>query len=220
MKSRKRYSLKLSLKKIKWENYEKLFSADRKEFTKKSKGTALIDPRSKDILKLLAAGTMIALTIYFPTLPMAIAPFVVDRRKFTGWKLNQKIKRLRQQKLVKIKQEQGVDVVIITDKGKVRALRYKLEEMEIAKTQRWDKKWRVVIFDIPEKAKRLRDIFRHHLKILGFYQLQKSVWVHAYPCFDEIEFLRQIFHVGVDVTYILADRIENSSRIEKFFKLS
>lgn len=54
---------------------------------------------------------------------------------------------------------------------------------------------------------------------MGFYMLQKSVWVHPYPCFDEIEFLRQVYNVGINVTYILAEKIENAEDLKDHFKL-
>lgn len=41
----------------------------------------------------------------------------------------------------------------------------------------WDKKWRVVIFDIPEKERKTRDFLRRKLVDLGFGELQKSVYI-------------------------------------------
>ncbi len=43
--------------------------------------------------------------------------------------------------------------------------------------QKWDKKWRVVIFDIKEINRRTRDLLRYKLKELGFGMLQESVWI-------------------------------------------
>ncbi len=43
--------------------------------------------------------------------------------------------------------------------------------------QKWDGKWRVVIFDIPEEKRRIRDLFRRKLKHWGFKIWQQSVWV-------------------------------------------
>ncbi len=43
--------------------------------------------------------------------------------------------------------------------------------------ERWDRKWRVVIFDIPETNKRIRQALRETLKVLEFWPLQKSVWI-------------------------------------------
>src|SRR3989344_3239456 len=50
---------------------------------------------------------------------------------------------------------------------------------------KWDKKWRIVIFDIPQKFNKERNRFRYKLKNTGFYMLQKSVFVFPYPCEEE-----------------------------------
>lgn len=43
--------------------------------------------------------------------------------------------------------------------------------------KKWDGNWYLVIFDVPEKLRRKRDILREKLKKLGFGQLQQSVWI-------------------------------------------
>ena len=214
-----RYGLTLQLGSVDWGKVEKIFSNDRKNIIN------LLDKKEKDIthtseiLKLLAGGAVIALSLAFPVLPMALAPLMIDSNKFTRWKLNHTVKRLKRQNLVKIVYEDGLPVVKITEQGRLRALRYKLEDMEVKKPKVWDRKWRLVIFDIPEKHKRMREIFRNHLKIMGFYMLQKSVWVHPYPCSQEIEFLRKIYNVGINVTYIVAEKIESSDNLKSYFRL-
>lgn len=45
----------------------------------------------------------------------------------------------------------------------------------------WDGVWRLVIFDIPEKNRKVRDTLRRRLKEWGFVQWQKSVWVGKKP---------------------------------------
>jgi len=43
--------------------------------------------------------------------------------------------------------------------------------------KRWDKKWRVVVFDVEETNKQTRERFRSKLKELGFGMLQESVFI-------------------------------------------
>ena len=38
--------------------------------------------------------------------------------------------------------------------GEKKALKFKLDEMEIKKPAKWDGEWRIVIFDIPERFKK------------------------------------------------------------------
>lgn len=41
----------------------------------------------------------------------------------------------------------------------------------------WDGRYRIVVWDIPERKRRIRDLFRRRLKEWGFKNWQKSVWV-------------------------------------------
>ena len=42
---------------------------------------------------------------------------------------------------------------------------------------KWDGLWRLVVFDISEENRKLRDLLRRKLRSLGFAMFQKSVWV-------------------------------------------
>jgi|GEM_PF-1613822 hypothetical protein len=56
----------------------------------------------------------------------------------------------------------------------------------------WDRKWRLLIYDIPQKNSPKREQFRRHIKNLGFGMSQKSCWVNAYDFTYPIdEFCRQ-----------------------------
>lgn len=215
----KKFSTRLDLANISWERVEKIFFTDRSQFQDRIEKEEKTKARIKEILKVLAGGAVIGVSFLIPTAPMALAPFLIEKNKFDQSTYNRAISRLEKQKLVKIVYEDEQTLIKITEKGRVRALRYKLSEIQVKKPKVWDKKWRIVIFDIPEKHKRMREIFRDHLKMMGFYMLQKSVWVHPYPCADEIEFLRQVFSVSINVTYILAEKIENTEGLEEHFKL-
>lgn len=87
------------------------------------------------------------------------------------------LKRLRENGLVELMSDQEL-VYRLTDPGKDKALwqRMMLEE------EAWDGKWRVVIWDIPEKRRMARDLLRYKLKQLGFLQLQRSIWVTKKNC--------------------------------------
>lgn len=217
--SNPKFRISLKLDNLNWEKTEKFFFKERQKLVKHLDKAEKCTPSTKDILNLLAGGAVIGLSFLIPAAPMALAPLLIDSRKYNTSLFNQTIKRLKKQKLVQIIEEDGNTMVKITDEGRVRALRYKLSEMMVKNPKVWDKKWRVVIFDIQEKHKRMREIFRKHLQIMGFYMLQKSVWVHPYPCFNEIEFLRQIYDVGIDVTYLVAEKIENPQDLKDQFNL-
>lgn len=204
---------------IDWEKAEKLFAKDKILFSKIRNDKGKIYPAANEILKILAAGAVIGLSFAFPALSVAIAPFFIDGHKYQYHRLTQTVSRLRKQKMVTVSHKNGMILVKISQNGRVKALEYKLSELVITKPKKWDRKWRMVIFDIPEKYKRMRNIFRKRLIMLGFYKLQESVWVHPYPCFNEVEFLKQIYNVGVNVRYIIADKIEDADDLLEYFKI-
>lgn len=68
--------------------------------------------------------------------------------------------------------------LVLTELGRRRVAQTHYGPDAIPKPVAWDRKWRVIIFDIPNKRKQARDILRQRLKILGLRQLQESVWIH------------------------------------------
>lgn len=57
-------------------------------------------------------------------------------------------------------------------------------------SKNWNKKWVLVIFDIEESSRKIRNVFRAKLKSLGFGMLQQSVWITPLPIVqDMMEFI-------------------------------
>lgn len=204
---------------IDWQRAYKIFYNDKENILHSLRREVNRYPYVKEILIILAAGTVISAALLMPGLGKIIKPSIWQGRGYNKRRLNQSLKRLHKQKIIEVFETKDGHIIKITQNGLTRALRYKLDEMEIKRKDSWDKKWRIVIFDIPEGKKRLRDEFRKRLKQLGFFQLQKSVFVHAFPCSDEIEFLRQLYSVNIDVTTIIGTKIEGEERIKDFFKI-
>jgi len=161
------------------------------------------------------------LILAFPPIITGVAAFVkLGQRDYSGWGMRRTLKRLKKQKYISVSEDTSGRVTVqITKEGMTRALSYKLESMELTKPKKWDGKWRVVVFDIPEKYKRLRDIFRIRLGLLGLIKLQESVYVSPYPCFDEVEFLRELYGVSFTVRYLVAARIEDDDSLKQHFQL-
>ena len=92
--------------------------------------------------------------------------------------LRQAIQSLYKNKMIDIQElADGKIKIILEDGGKKKALEYKLEEIEIKKPNKWDGKWRMVLFDIPHSKKKARDVLRFHLKRLDFFQYQAHLRV-------------------------------------------
>ena len=177
----------------------------------------------KDILKLVGAGAFLAASLVLPTLPMAIKPFLTNPEEYEPWKrfnisyLKRTLARLESQKLVEITEEKNLQVVKITDSGRRKILRFAIDELAIKKPHSWNGSWTLVTYDIPEKFHWQRDIFREYLKAWKFFRIEKSVFLHAYPCQKEIDFLREYLGLGEFVNLFLVSRIEKDKPFRDFF---
>ncbi len=87
------------------------------------------------------------------------------------------------------------------------------------KCKRWDKKWRILVFDIPENKRIFRDNMRKILKEIGFYRLQKSVWIYPYDVIDCIYALIPTAKEAKWFNYITAESINREDEIKKYFNL-
>lgn len=60
-------------------------------------------------------------------------------------------------------------------------------------TKKWNKKWVVLIFDIEEKSRKVRDRLRLKLINIGFGMLQESAWITPLPLGSDLwEFIESI----------------------------
>ncbi len=107
----------------------------------------------------------------------------------------------------------------LTPLGQARLRRWEFGNFKFRRPQKWDRKWRVIIFDIPDKKRKTRDQIRYLFKTAGFYLLQESVWVYPYDCEDIIALLKTDFSIGKNVLYLIAEEIENDRRLREEFNL-
>ena len=134
--------------------------------------------------------------------------------------LNRSIKGLYQSKLVMEKRRADGSVsLVLTPEGRRRAQFFRRGDIEIARPSRWDGQWRIVLFDIPEEKKSLRDIFRRHLQKIGFREFQKSVFIFPYECEQEIDSLVKLYDAEKYFRFILAVKVSHEQNLKKLFFL-
>jgi DNA-binding transcriptional regulator PaaX len=127
--------------------------------------------------------------------------------------------RLKRQGLIGISEKNGVTTIHLTEAGKEKLIKYKLDELKIKKPEKWDGKWRIIVFDIPEKRKLARDVLRQKFRELGLFRIQDSVWIHPYDISDLIEFLSRIYEIKPFVKLIIAESINEDWKIRQKFNL-
>jgi len=181
---------------------------------------------ARKVLILVGAGAFLTASILMPNLPLALRPFLDKKRKDERevWKrfnipyLKRTLDRLEKQRLVEVTHaDNGKQLIQITSQGKQRVLKFALDELKIEKPKIWDRRWRLISFDLPEKMASVRKILVEYLSAWGFYPLHKSVYLHAYPCLKEMDFLREYLGVGKYVRMFTVSEIENDTQFKEFF---
>lgn len=107
----------------------------------------------------------------------------------------------------------------LTARGKEYLRLWEFSNFRFNKPKKWDKKWRVVIFDIPDKKRRVRDQIRYLFRSSGLHLLQESVWVYPYDCEDIIALLKTDFGVGKNLLYLIVEELENDRYLREEFGL-
>lgn len=131
------------------------------------------------------------------------------------------LSRLAHKGYVEFAQERGGSFVRITARGE-QALEFERHRSALRanKPRRWDKRYRLVIFDIPEKRRSLRTRLRRELRTVGFMRLQDSTWIYPYDCEEFVALLKAELRVGKDVLYAIVEQVEHDAGIRAHFSLS
>lgn len=138
-------------------------------------------------------------------------------------KVSVEMRNLSRTKLIRkiAKTKEGNYKIELTEKGRLKALEYYFLKQLKIKDKTWDGKWRMLIFDVPEELRNGRNALRWKIKKLGFYELQKSVFVIPYECKKEIDFIVNFFgmrpYVHYGVLEIAGEEI--NAKIKKHFGL-
>ena len=181
-----------------------------------------IGSTQQKILILLFGGVALGLSgssiRYYRTLrQMHRAWKDIDQRSF-----NRSIRSLCEKKLLEeTVRADGTVRLTLTEDGRHYARYSDLygSTIKIKRPKKWDGKWRLVIFDIPEKKRFFRDILRSHLKAIGFRMLQQSVFVFPYPCEKELIQLAELYNATDYVHVATVTFLDNEKALkEAFFK--
>jgi CRISPR-associated endonuclease Cas2 len=174
----------------------------------------------RKILLVLAGGVALGLSSsprqYFKT----FRTLQKDWKKINQQSFERSFRRLAKEKLIKEKRlPDGSIKFILTEEGRMQAKKLKFlgNSISFKKPQKWDKKWRIVIFDIPEKERLFRAILREHLYNLKFFKLQQSVFVSPHPFEKPILELVALYSVQPYVRVITANKIDNELKLKKHF---
>ncbi len=184
-------------------------------------------PRSeivKDILYWLAVAGAVCIAATSPyfgiNLMRGVKRWLKYRKVYAKKRITDTFKRLQRQGCIAIERKGNQIYIRLTEKGKKMAGWLQIDALKIKRPKKWDGKWRIVIFDISQLKKFYREAFRGKLKELGFYPLQKSVWIFPFDCRDEIELLRDFFGLRQkEMRLIVAQDIGSDEWLKQKFKI-
>jgi len=144
-------------------------------------------------------------------------------RRYPQKQLRNVFASLKKRKLIEIiREKNGKSKVILTNKGRQRVKEFCFEELRITKAKHWDKKWRMLIYDIPSSPKiynKAREALRRKVQDIGFVQLQKSIWVCPYECEDEILYLAESYQVTKYIEILTVEKMLHEDKLKRKFKL-
>jgi len=155
-----------------------------------------------------------------------IAPKVLSQLKRCGFitypRQIESIKRSRDALIKRGLLEVKNGELRITKSGRMYLFKYLSlgDNKELNKKKKWDGKWRVLIFDIPETRRFDRDNVRRALVSIGFMRLQDSVWIYPYNCENLISLLKADTETSENVLYMIVEAVENDGPIKKYFGLN
>ena len=177
-------------------------------------------PFKQKALQLLASGIVLGLS-HSPKVHWRILKNIPKAWKEIDRSILRKIiQEFKNDRLVDFKEESdGTISVVLSEKGEKFKLNYDIDDMKLKKPEQWDRKWRIVVFDIPEKKKTTREALRKKLLDLEFYQLQRSVWINPYECRKEIYFISEFFGIRNYLRYIIAEEIDNEAELKLRFDI-
>lgn len=117
-------------------------------------------------------------------------------------------------------EKDGKKFLRITSKGR-KAFAFEQAKVTLKnQKKKWDGRWRMVVFDIPERRRKVRTRLCAVMREIGFVRLQDSVWVYPYDCEDFVALLKAELKTGKDVLYAIVDTIEQDKKLREQFKLS
>ncbi len=180
--------------------------------------SAIID----GLLRFVAFGGVLSIGLMTPNALQALdKPLQTYFNRLDKRAREREFRRLRiymkQKGLIAFTSEDYEHGITLTKTGKKRLQKAKFDNLLITQPKKWDKQWRLVFFDIPESKRHARRALTSKLRLLGFQQLQRSAWIHPFPCRPEIEVVARAFDVSKYLTYIETSYIDNQKLLRKRF---
>ncbi len=167
------------------------------------------------VLATVALSGVLAISVVAPNTLQLLGKVPGVKARFSS-QTHSALSRLKQKGYISFSKKGTRAFVEITPAGQS-ALNLQLQRIMLHPKKRWDKRWRMVMFDIPEKRKSVRERLRRTMREAGFLHLQDSVWVYPHDCEELIALLKAEMHIGKDILYAIVEKLENDTPLKQHF---
>jgi hypothetical protein len=178
-------------------------------------------------LAIVAVAGITTLAMIAPNVLQAIDKLFLKKvgsrlsHKIATRKTAQAFYYLKRSGLIQMRRSDSGWKIFLTNLGKEKIKAIKSEVKLIPKPKMWDRRWWLVAADIPTKDYRQgADLLRRKLKELGFYSLQRTLWLYPYDPRAEIQFLAGEYGISYFVTVMEVSRLdmEDEKRLKDHFQ--
>lgn len=87
------------------------------------------------------------------------------------------------------------------------------------KPQKWDGKWRLFMFDVPEPMRNKRVAIGWKVVEMGMLAFQKSVYISPFPCEQELLKAVRFLHLEKHIRLFTAENISDEAHYKRLFKI-
>lgn len=172
----------------------------------------------------IGIGVLLGGSVLFtPNFPIVIGMLLklveeLKGKKIPMEKVKRVVKEMEAKKIISILEKDGDIYITLQDKKNIDVVKYSLKTLLKRKIgDKWDGRWFLVAFDIPEKERIKRDYLHRFLNQIGFVQYQKSIYAFPFECEKEVNYLKKMLESGKYLQYIVAESIENEDKLLKSF---
>lgn len=181
---------------------------------KRAKRRAARRDLSRAILGIAKVSGIIAVALVAPNMPSALKKLGMLP---TGRKDSSAIARARDRLVREGYLSRSASGLRLTPKGEAKLMRMEAMSDGLPRRKRWDKRWRVLIFDIPERKKSMRERLRCSLLSAGFVKLQDSVWAYPDDCEEFVTLLKSELRIGRELLYLIVEEMEGDAWLRARF---
>jgi len=175
--------------------------------------------RTVKVLKMIALGVLIIGIGAAPS-PQAIGKLLRgltlrdtrENRRYVGRKLTELKKR-------GLLEKQGVRYAV-SDKGKRLLSREQVWGLRIPTPRRWDERWHLIMFDIPQSESGTRKELNRILLGMGLVQYQQSVLVYPYPIKETLVEVCRFYKITRYVSFVAATELDGTDELKRHFRLT